>query len=73
MELTRTEQQEFVRQLCMAMAKRIVTEIEDGRIPATWEGYELRWLIADRAQNNTFEDTPKRRREYLNYCRVHNL
>lgn len=52
----------FVRELGQNVLDRIINEIESGRIPESWDGIELRWLLADRFEDATLRFSRKDRR-----------
>ena len=45
---TRREKSRFVRDLARAVAAEIVKKIDAGKVPAEWDGHELRRLLADK-------------------------
>lgn len=51
--MNRDEQKKFVKNLCQGMTDTIVTEIDNGKIPEDWDGFELRELIATIAKRNS--------------------
>ena len=77
--MTKEEQIAFVRELADAVTVSIVTNIANGKVPETWDGHELRQLLADRfAQSAGISDSMKnkrraRRRDYENTVIVNNL
>jgi len=46
------EQIRFVKQLSKNIALSICDQIKSGKIPASWDGHELRQLLADRHQES---------------------
>lgn len=50
--MTQDAQISLVNQLCVGLALDIGTLIDDGKIPADWDGHELRALIAEKAIAN---------------------
>jgi len=44
----------FVTELTNSLRDRIINYINEGKIPPIWEGHELRWLLADLAEDSTF-------------------
>ena len=73
--MTTTEQAEFVNELAGNIAKSITDAIDAGKVPATWDGYELRQLLADRAADASWalKENRRRWREYKNTVLVNNL
>lgn len=59
---------DFVDALVDNMRAHIVAMIQNGKIPAEWDGFELRQYIADyAAENCTFRPmTRSRKRDYKN-------
>jgi hypothetical protein len=61
--LNRSEQKKFVRDLSKAIAANVVQSIEEGKIPADWDGHELRLLLAyktvDDAKISELKTNPK--------------
>lgn len=53
MLLSQEEKVKFVRDLLGSITDKLVEDIESGRVPEHWNGIELRWLIAERANNAT--------------------
>jgi hypothetical protein len=43
------DQKRIVRELTSSIADSIIRLIDAGRIPAEWDGYELREMVFDRA------------------------
>lgn len=70
---SKEEQIEFVNELCKEIAKGIVNQIENGKVPAEWDGIELRWLVQEHASTNWGNKDKKRKREYNNIVIVNNL
>lgn len=71
--MTRDQQLKFVSDLTHAVAKHVMNKITAGDVPATWDGVELRQLLADKFAWETFAMSPKRKREYRNTVAVNNL
>ena len=70
-----SRQAHFVRELSEKVVEEIVENIFDGKIPAEWDGIELRQLLADRFAASVFKQTltGKRKRDYLNTVLVNDL
>ena len=71
--MDKQEQIELVTSLANAIAQKIVADIQQGRVPTSWDGIELRQLLADRAYESTGHLDGKRKREYNNTVLVNNL
>jgi hypothetical protein len=52
MSLTRDEQKQLAQQLADELSRYLIVRIENEKIPAHWDGNELRQLIADLAKDN---------------------
>ena len=64
--MTQPEQKMLVSNLCDSIKLQIISQIEAGKIPGNWDGFELRQLIFDNAKNETmFRD--KRNSRYKDY------
>lgn len=68
--MTRDEQKEFILDLCRSVHRSIESSIEKGRIPAEWDGHELRQYIADKFAEQTTKLDRRRMREYRNHVAV---
>lgn len=68
-------QKEFVRNLCATVMVSILDDIDEGKTPESWDGHELRDLIADRfaRQRSVTMMKGKRRKDFVNHCLTHNL
>lgn len=65
--MTHDEQEQFVTDLCNSMRDRIHGLIRNAAVPETWDGIELRELIAHIACDNTSSRfTGERRADYEN-------
>lgn len=73
--MTRAEQMALVVQLTDSIKASIVTAIGAGKIPATWDGIELRQYLVDYTQENALVGrmTWARKREYKNTILVRGL
>jgi len=75
--MTRTEQTQFLRDLTQAIAGDIAEKIRNNTVPASWDGIELRMLLAEKfgaeAQRCADIMGRKRMKEYRNDCIVRNL
>lgn len=73
--LNRAEQQTLVHDLLQSLEREIVTAIKLDRIPATWDGHELRQYIVDRATEQIvfLKMPPAKLKAYRNDVLVNNL
>ena len=75
--MTSKEQKAFTRELIGNVETEIMKLFKSKKIPADWEGIELRWLIADRYAAVVFgiigKRTGKRYRSYFNETIINNL
>jgi len=71
--MERTEQRKFVRNLAVSIAEEIVSKIESGASPESWDGYELRQLLADKFARESFDMGRGRKKEYNNTVLVNSL
>lgn len=70
------EQRRFVKELCASIEKKILDNIKLGRIPAEWNGIELRELVADVADRSRAGSDiigRARLRDYRNIVIINNL
>lgn len=69
------DQIQFVTDLTNAVRDKIIGRIESGKIPESWDGIELRWLLRDKFENEVLGDygNKKRKREYNNTVLVENI
>lgn len=73
--MNKDEQIVFVKALTEDLAKQLIIKIENGRIPESWDGLELRWLIQEQVTWNNYSSKTmkKRKREFKNTCLVNGL
>ncbi len=75
--MTPQEQQDFIDDLTRNVAGSIKKQIVAGKIPANWDGHELRALLADKfGEWNTLKTDKTyrvRNKAYKNTCIVENL
>ena len=64
MKMPRSEQIQFVRDLTASVANSTIEAIDQKRIPATWDGIELRKYLADKFAESVFPIVGPRLREY---------
>jgi hypothetical protein len=61
-----TEQKQFVIELSNNITKKILENINTGKIPEDWDGTELRWLLADKFADAATYKNAGRKRKYNN-------
>jgi hypothetical protein len=63
------EQVQFITTFVKEMAEAVVKEIRNGQIPDTWNGFELRWYLADAFTSESKSTCGERRGSaYKSYC-----
>lgn len=70
------EQARFVSSLVNSVANELLDKIGSGRVPEEWDGFELRWWIAQRFEEATLgsrSNNKKRFRSFKNDILVRNL
>jgi hypothetical protein len=72
--MTKQEQKEFVK-TCLDSLEVHFNKLHDqGKIPITWDGIELRWFINDMAKTLNWSKTSNhRKQEYNNHIFTNNL
>jgi hypothetical protein len=63
--MTKGEKIAFVRQLTRNIQQDVCRKIEDGRIPETWDGHELRQYLADRFGDVVYPLGGRREVDYI--------
>jgi hypothetical protein len=77
--MTRTEQLIFVDDLCQNIRLQLKEQIKNNKVPAEWDGHELRCLIADTFEAAAAPTTirlakrSKRAKDYRNVMLVTNF
>lgn len=73
--MDRNEQAKFINDLLEHIRLELMHNIDEGKLPDTWDGVELRWLIAYRANRAVFKGAGNynRKREFNNTVIVNNL
>ena len=72
--MTREEQKHFIQDLTSNVTTRLVEAIETGKIPASWDGHQLRQLLADSYKSVVWiKMSTKDMKEYRNVVLTHNL
>ena len=73
--MTPNEQSRLVEELSWAVVKERQADIAAGKVPASWDGIELRKLLADRFERAVFKGILEgsRKRAYQNAVLVNNL
>lgn len=66
MPMTKTEQRQFVRELTNEIAQDVIRKIQKGRIPAEWDGIELRQMLADKFAASCARMFGQRKRDFEN-------
>jgi hypothetical protein len=72
--MTKEDQRIFIRLHTEYIRRRLQEQIDDGKVPADWNGLELRWLIHDNfcpPQTNLSESEAARRNKYDAYRLTH--
>ena len=66
--MTQAEQTEFIRQLTSSIADAMIEKCEAGKVPAHWDGKQLRTWIAETFAEQSWAQkmTRKERRDYDN-------
>ena len=67
------DQKRIVHELCTSVESGLLATIDAGKVPAEWDGFELRQLTAERFDRCTGKMAPKRKREYNNTVLVNDL
>lgn len=71
--MNKKEQKQFVKELCGGIAKTICEQIKKGRVPENWDGFELRYLIAEKAEHAKYKMGNSRARDYRNTVMINGL
>lgn len=71
--MEKSEKIEFVESLCESVKKEVITKILIDKIPDNWDGFELRWYLAEKFNQQTYQHSRRRKREYNNTVLVNNL
>lgn len=77
--MTLEEKKQFVRDLCKSVSKELEAKIDSGKIPAHWDGHELRALMAEKFIDNAahsiikLQSRGRRARDYRNTVIVNYL
>lgn len=63
-------QKEFVNSLVSAIRDEIYAEIDAGKVPETWDGVELRWMLKEKFAAVVWKNmgSIRRRRFFNNHC-----
>jgi hypothetical protein len=64
---------EFVESIVSRVLAEIQADIQTGKIPESWDGIELRWLLAERMNGITYTGSKKRKADYNNTVIINNL
>ena len=70
-----SDQVNFIKELSNNVTSELLSDVQAGKTPDTWDGVELRKLLADRFARVVFLGTltGKRKREYNNTVLVNDL
>jgi hypothetical protein len=60
--MTRDEQKLFILELTRRQCDTMLALIDDGTVPESWDGIELRQWIADRARQDSILESRRARR-----------
>ena len=71
--MTKDEQFKFVDTFTKSVVNKVLDQILEEKLPASWEGWELKQHVADVFSERTFPMTGSRKTEYENYKLVNNL
>ena len=71
--MTKKDKIKFVKSLTASVALEIISKIESGKIPENWGGVELRWLLAERFENETIPGYVSRKAKYNNDVICNNI
>lgn len=68
-----SDKKRFIQDLLDGLRETLIQKVD--QMPEEWDGFELRWLIADTAAENTFGNVTHKQRkaEYRNERLVRNL
>lgn len=67
------EQKRIVSELCDNLKAKVLQAIQDGKIPTSWNGFELRHVLRDMMADQCLTMDPARARRYKNTRLVNNL
>ena len=73
--MIKKQQERFIKELALSVVAGIVSDIRKGNLPESWDGFELRQLLADRFERSTMgaSFTGRRKAEYRNTVLVNDL
>lgn len=71
--MTKNDQINFVKAITQSIQDKIVQQIEDNKIPESWNGIELRWLLAENFNRATSQYNKGLKRKYNNTVIVNDL
>lgn len=76
--MTKAEQKIFVMDLTTAIQRDCCEAIDNGKVPESWDGHELRLLLAMRhaesaQMSSARNQRTKRGKDFINTMRVNNL
>lgn len=74
--LTREEQIGLVQDLMSSITSGVIAKINEGKIPESWDGHELRYYLADifdSERTSLMKHNRKRRKNYHSDVYMNNL
>lgn len=72
-ELSKEAKIKFVEELLKKVGDKVISYINEEKMPADWDGLELTRLVADKFEQETRTLPPDRHKDYRNMTRVNNL
>jgi hypothetical protein len=70
--MTKAEQRRFVKQMCEGLRLHLTRNIIEGRVPDTWDGFELRQWAADSLAERWVMGMGRARKRAYNNTRIVN-
>jgi hypothetical protein len=71
--MEKEEKIKFVVQLTGSIRETVIDAIADNKIPANWDGIELRWYLAELFERSARFGDKRRKKEYNNTVIVNDL
>jgi hypothetical protein len=74
--LNKREQKSLCKTLCTSMSNEFAKHVRDGRVPANWDGHEIREWLADKFEferTRLMKSDRKRKSNYRNDVYENNL
>lgn len=72
-ELSKEAKVQLVQELLKRVGDKVIAYINEDKMPADWDGLELRRLVADKFEQETTTLPLDRHKDYVNMVRVCNL